>query len=308
MVELDNKPIWSATPTPFLKDGSLDDEGVVNLVEQHERLGVTTLLLAGTTGEGPYTPDLQLAEFVRLVKRVAEGRFHIAVQISDASAARVRVNMRRMQDSGADSLVIAAPVPTVFATPEFLRRYFLESVEEATLPMGLYIVRPPLAPPMSLNFWCELASHPKVKYVKDSTSFEDFQHALLEVKSQRPELVLNTGNEFNVVYAVDTGYDGALAGTGILIGGLLRRALAALAAGNKDEANAWQKLSNECLWGIFGRDRSRWLGGLKYALKYLGVFRSDFMQLDYVLTDDDRREIEATCDGHREFILPHATS
>ena len=33
-------PIWSATPTPFLRDGSLDDAGLENLVRQHGKLGV----------------------------------------------------------------------------------------------------------------------------------------------------------------------------------------------------------------------------------------------------------------------------
>ena len=113
-----------------------------------------------------------------------------------------------------------------------------------------------------------------------------------------------TGNEFNVTAAVAAGYDGGLAGTGIVIGGMLRRGLDALGDGNREDADAWQRRSNECLWGMFGRDRSRWLGGLKYALRCLGIFRDDFLHLAYSLTQKDRDEIEATLERDRALILP----
>ena len=296
--------VWSATPTPFLADGSLDETGLSNLVEQHLWLGVQGIFLCGSCGEGPWMPSAQRYALVAAVKRLAGDRLHVAVQVSDNSAARVKENMVPMLDAGADSVVIAPPLLQRHCPPEFLRRYFLEPLESAPLPVGLYAFKPPVAPPMSLSLWCEAAGHPAVKYVKDSTCFEDFEHAFIGVKATRPELLLMTGNEFNVVNAVVNGYDGGLAGTGILIGGMLRRALEALAEGDRAAADEWQAQARECLWGVFRPDRSRWLGGLKHALKYLGLFRDDYMHLSYVLTDEDRREVEAVCDRYREFILP----
>ena len=60
----DEMIIWSATPTPFLSDGSLDERGIGNLVEQHLRLKIDGLFAAGTTGEGPYMPDSQRADLL----------------------------------------------------------------------------------------------------------------------------------------------------------------------------------------------------------------------------------------------------
>ena len=297
--------LWSATPTPFLDDGSLDEVSLGRAVEQHVLLGIDGVFACGTSGEGPWMPSGDRPKVVSALKRIGGDRIHVAAQVTDTSAARVRENMGPMADAGADSLVIAPPLMTRFAGEGFVRRYFMEPIEASPLPVGLYAFKPPISPPIALDFWCEAAAHPKVAYVKDSTSFEDFEHAFLGVKAERPELVLLTGNEFNIVSAAAAGYDGALAGTGIVVGGMLRRALASLAAGDRAEADAWQRRSNACLWGLFGKDRARWLGGLKYALKCMGIFREDYLHLNcFSLTEADRREVEATIEEYREFILP----
>ena len=102
--------IWSATPTPFEKDGSLDLLSIQRLVEHHRRLGVSGLFVGGTCGEGSFMPDQQRIEVVRLVKQAAGDSLHIAANVTDTSAARVTENTLRMSDAGADSVVIA---PTV---------------------------------------------------------------------------------------------------------------------------------------------------------------------------------------------------
>jgi dihydrodipicolinate synthase/N-acetylneuraminate lyase len=126
--------------------------------------------------------------------------------------------------------------------------------------------------------------------------------ALVAVKAKRPDLLLETGYEFGVVAAVAAGYDGCLLGTGILIGGMIRRALDALAAGDRAGAEAWQKRSNEFLWDLFRRDISIWLGGLKYALKRLGIFNDEFMHLSYPLTPEDKARMDAALERERKLI------
>ncbi len=60
------KPVilWSATPTPFLSNGDLDESSLGRLVDQHLSLGVRGLFLGGTVyaqsatrGTGPRRPE-----------------------------------------------------------------------------------------------------------------------------------------------------------------------------------------------------------------------------------------------------------
>lgn len=294
--------IGSATPTPLLNNGELDVGSLENVVDQHLRLGVTGLFVAGTCGEGPFLPADQRWELVRSVARLANRRLTVSVQVSDTSAARVGENIARAQAAGADAVVIAPPWLERFSNREFVRRYFLEPLDRAPLPVGLYAMRGPAA--LDVALWTELAGHPRVRFIKDSTGAVETMSALVAVKSRRPDLVLQTGNEFDVLGAVRAGYDGALVGTGILIGGLIRRALDAQRAGAPVEATVWQHRANVFLYDLFGRDLSLWLGGLKYALVRLGVFRSAFMHLCYPVTAADRARIDAALEREQEFIRP----
>ena len=85
---------------------------------------------------------------------------------------------------------------------------------------------------------------------------------------------------------------------------MIALSLDALAAGDRAAADAWQKRSNEFLWDLFARDISLWMGGLKYALRRLGLFRTEFMHMHYRVSDADRGRIDAALEREREYILP----
>lgn len=297
------KLIWSATPTPFETDGSLDCQGIERLVEQHRRLGVSGLFIGGTCGEGSFMLDRQRIEMVRLIKRTAGRSLHIAAHVTDTSAVRVTENIARMTDAGADSAIVAPPLLVAdFCNRDFLRRYFLEPLDSAQIPVGIYIRAPLSKMELDLDVWDEVIQHPRVKFVKDSSGSIDYRRHLLKVKLRWPALTLLTGAEFDVASAVAEGYDGCLMGTGILNAGLIRRALDALATDNLAEAQHWQERSNELLFDLFRRDISAWMAGLKYALCKIGLFASEFSHLAFPLTDEDRRRIDAALEREKEFL------
>lgn len=295
--------IWSATPTPFLANGELDDAGLERLCRQHERLRVLGLFLGGTCGEGPFMPNRQRAELVRKVRRLAGPSFHLAVQVSDTSAARVRENMAEAADAGADSVVIAAPWLVRFVNRDFARRYFCESLEcPCPVPRGIYVLAQPPETGIDRQLWQEIVGHPQVAYVKDSSGAADYRRAFLEVKARRPDLVLRTGCEFDILAALRDGYSGCLLGTAIFGAGLIARAIAALEDGDAAGAQAWQERSNRLLYDLFRPDISAWMSGLKYALHTARIFSTEFSHLAYPLTDDDRRRIDAALARERAHI------
>ncbi len=295
--------IWSATPTPFLENGSLDEPGIDRLVEQHLKLGVTGLFVGGTCGEGGFMPDRQRSELVRLLKQAARGKLHLAAHVSDTSAARVTENIARMTDADADSVVIAPPFLVAdICNRDFLLRYFLQPLESATLPVGIYI-RPPLGKmDLDLDLWDEIIAHPAVKFVKDSSASADYVRHFVELKRRRPELTLLTGFEFDVVSAVAAGYDGCLMGTGILNSKLIGKALDVLADGDPAGAQGWQDHSNDFLHDLFRSDTSGWMAGLKYALCKIGLFASEFSHMAFPITDEDRRRIDVALEREAEFF------
>ncbi len=302
IVASESKVIWSASPTPFLSDGRLDTAALERVVEHHVCMGVGGIFLAGTCGEGPLMPNEQRVELVRAVKKLAGARLRVAAQVSDTSAARVCENIRRMEEVGADFVVVAPPWIGRFCNRTFAHRYFREAIEAARAPVGLYILQQPPETGLDVDLWLEYAAHPKVRLVKDSSASVEYCSALAGLRRRRPDILALTGYEFDVLTPLAAGYDGALLGSGILIAGMIRRAVDALAAGDRHAADAWQKRSNEFLWDLFGRDLSVWLGGLKYALTRTGLFGSEYMHMSYPLSAADRERIDRALERECEVL------
>lgn len=295
--------IWSASPTPFHDDGTLDTASIEKVVQRHIHLGVRGLLIGGTSGEGPFMPIEQLTALIRVIRAVAERQLVLAVQVTDTSAARVIRNMDHLLEAGADHLVIAPPwLVGPFCNSDYIRRYFLEPLERHPAPMGLYVRQPLPTTDMDLAMWTELAGHPHVTLVKDSSGDDAYRDALSEVARQRGDLTLLTGNEFNVMEAAAAGYDGGLLGTGILNATFIRHGFDALQRGDREAADAWQVRSNRFLHDLFREDISSWMSGLKYALTRLGIFSSTFTHLSYPLDDADRDRIDAALEREAEYL------
>ena len=295
--------VWSATPTPFLANGALDEASIEALVRRHIDLGVRGLLIGGTSGEGPFMPADQLTELIGLMRRAAGQELVLAVQVTDTSASRVLHNMGLYLDAGADSLVIAPPwLVAPFCNRDFMRRYFLEPLEKFDGPMGLYVRQPLPTAELDLDFWVELAHHPKVSLVKDSSGDNDYRASLAAVRRRRDDLTLLTGNEFDVIGAAAAGYDGGLLGSGILNATFIRLALEAFERGDQPEADAWQARSNSFLRDLFREDIGCWMSGLKYALTRLGLFSTAFTHLSFPLDDADRARIDAALEREAEYL------
>jgi len=81
----------------------------------------------------------------------------------------------------------------------------------------------------------------------DSSGSASLREGFSAVRKRRDDLLLLTGNEFDVLGCVETGFDGGLLGTGILDARMIRNALEALQAGDRETATAWQERSNAFL-------------------------------------------------------------
>jgi len=294
--------IWSATPTPFLDDGSLDERSIERMVDQHRAHGISGIFLAGSCGEGRFMAPAQVAELIRTVRRLCGDSMCLTVQAADRAVSRVRDNARRFHEAGADAVLMALPGHAGWDGPEAVRRYFLEALDGISIPAGLYLLPCAEIPGIDDGGWDELAAHPQVTIIKDSTRSDRAMRRFGAVRRTREDLKLLSGDEFDVVKFFDHGYDGALLGTGILIGGMIRRVLDAHACGDDRTARAWQARSNALLSDLFREDLSQWPSGLKYILVRMGVFSSEFSHMRRPMTDDDRRRIDAAFSREREVI------
>lgn len=290
--------VWSATPTPFTLNYSLDADSVPRLVNQHLALGVSGLMLAGTCGEGAWMRDRDRELLTRSVVAATAGRMAIALQVTDNSAIRTLDNIDLAAAWGADLAVVAAPYFLFNATPERLISYYREIARRSMLPIGLYDrgASSPYSVPQDRLL--ELLAEPNIVMVKDSSVNLDRKALYLKARERRPGLILLNGDEFNCVAYIAAGYDGLLLGGGIFNASIALQLIRAVRTGDRARAEALQNRMTDLMHRVYGGPKIEcWLTGLKQLLVEMKVFSTNANLLGYPLTESCRGQIQAAVSG-----------
>lgn len=290
--------VWSATPTPLNAARRLDADAVPRLVEQHLRLGVAGVMLAGTCGEGPWLRVEDRAELTRATIAAARGRLRVALQVTDNSAGRVLANIEQAAAWGAEIAVVDAPWFFLNGTPERKLAHYREIARQSALPVGFYDRGKHSPNALPESHLAELLAEPNIVMVKDSSQTDTRRDLYVAAMKARPDLVVLDGDEFNCVSYIRAGYSGLLLGGGIFNGAIANRLIAAVRAGRVDEAERLQARMNDLMLRVYGGPKIEcWLTGLKELLVQLGVFTTNVNTLDYPLTESCRAQIRAAVDG-----------
>ncbi len=91
---------FTALVTPFRADGTLDEEGVVRLLERQLQSGVQGIVLCGTTGEEASLTLGERKRVVEIVQKRTEGHIYTVASASDNITARE--NIRGIDESSGD--------------------------------------------------------------------------------------------------------------------------------------------------------------------------------------------------------------
>lgn len=306
------KEIWSATPTPFLPDFSLDTRSIERLVEHHCAHGVSGLMLAGTCGEGPWMPREEIVALVRHTASVARGRLKVAVQVTDNSSLQMLRQIEAVARAGADYAVVAAPGFFMNATPARLVAHYRETIRQSALPVAFYERGAHASYALSTTALEEVLAEPNLHFIKDSSSDVERQRFFLGIAAKRPGLRLFVGDEFQCASYLEAGYHGALLGGGIFNAGLVARIIDTLERG--DCAGALQERMNRLMFHVYGGEKIEcWLTGLKHLLVEMGLFQTTTGFLGYPLTEECRAAIAGIVhgedrEGYRRDLHPTAAS
>ena len=297
--------VWSAAPTPFSDDMTVDVSSVRRMVEHHLRLGVKGLFLCGTNGEGPWMPDREKHALVRAAVKSARGRLLIAVQVSDNSAARILDNAWAAADAGAHIAVIAPPYFLVNAESDKVLKLYMDAIEGCPLPVGIYDRGKHSSVAVPEEVLQALYAHPKVVLVKDSSQDPARRDIALAARKKRPELRLLNGDEFNCVEYLLAGYDGLLLGGGVFNGYLAGQIVSAVGNGDHALAEELQQRMNAIMYAVYGGEQiACWLSGEKKLLVEMGLFSTWRNFPDYPLTAACSKAIARVLEKDADILLP----
>lgn len=258
--------------TPLNPDGTLDVAGTERLVEHILAGGVHGLFLLGTTGEAPDLPYEIRRELVERVLKQVAGRVPVLVGITDT----VFAESLRLADfaaaHGAAALVAAPPYYFAAGQPELID-YYTHLADKIPLPLFLYNMPSQVKVMIEVKTVVELARHPKIIGLKDSSGNIGYFNACRYALRDKPDFVILIGPEEALGEVVLMGAAGGVSGGANLFPATFVDIYNAAVKGDIARVRELQERImrvSSLIYGV-GHHNSSFVKGVKCALSLMGI-------------------------------------
>jgi 4-hydroxy-tetrahydrodipicolinate synthase len=157
-----------ALPTPFNRDGNIDEPAFERLCDRQIKEGASALVVCGTTGEAPTLTPLEHRALVRIAVGAAGGRVPVIAGAGSNSTAHAIELTQLAEADGADAIL--SVVPYYNKPPQAgLYAHFRAIAESTGLPIILYDVPSRTACGLADETVVRLSEMPQFIGIKDAT-------------------------------------------------------------------------------------------------------------------------------------------
>lgn len=232
-----------ALVTPLDADRRLDETGLRALIRRALDDGATGVLVAGTTGEGSLLEPELRAELTALARSAigpsGPDRPPLMAGASGLSMGPLRADVARVAEAGADVALVLPPSVQPLS-PDELVDLHLDVAETAAVPTFAYHIPQLTGSWLTPEALARLAEHPNVIGLKDSSPDAERRAALLEVTTERDDLMLFTGHAPTLAAALRGGANGSITAVANVRQRTVVALHAAVAAGDDSEVERRQ--------------------------------------------------------------------
>ncbi|MCQ2388295.1 MAG: dihydrodipicolinate synthase family protein [Kiritimatiellae bacterium] len=258
--------------TPLVDNEHLDERGLERLVEHVLAGGVHGLFLLGTTGEAPDLPYEVRRRLVQRTSEIVAGRVPILVGVTDTVFTESLKLAEFAKACGAAGLVAAPPYYFAAGQPELVD-YYTRLADRVPLPLYLYNMPSQVKVSIAVQTVVELAKHPNVAGLKDSSGNIGYFNACRYALRNDPDFAILMGPEEAMGEVVLMGADGGVAGGANLFPKTFVDLYDAAVAKDVDRVRELQERVmrvSSLIYGI-GHHNSSFVKGVKCALSLMGI-------------------------------------
>lgn len=167
--DVDWKGYWIATTTPFAGDGSLDEAALRQGMRSYPGMGITGVLVNGTSGEWFSQTDAERRRVAEIAVEELGGKIPVVIGCTTYRAADTGELARHAETIGADG-VLSTPPPYCVPAPREVIRYFQDLSEYVDKPVMVYNWARGTNVEIKFDTALELAKIENVVAIKDSTT------------------------------------------------------------------------------------------------------------------------------------------
>lgn len=258
----------TALATPF-RDGAVDEDAFVALVERQIAAGIHGLVPVGTTGEASTLSHEEHRRVVELCVNTAKGRVPVIAGAGSNSTAEAIELAQHAKTVGADAALMVTPY-YVRPSQEGLYRHFAAINEAVQLPIFVYNVPGRTSVDISNDTLARLATLPNIVGIKDATG--DLARASHQRISCGEEWVMLSGDDPSALGYMAHGGHGCISVTANVAPDAMASFFNAALNKDWDTALYWQDRLIRLHKALF-LDSSP--SPTKFALAHLGLCQED---------------------------------
>ena len=268
------KKVVSATVTPLLEDGSLDRQGLCNLIDRGAKHGLDGMFLFGSMGEWGGLSDAVKQEGVELASDYVKNRFELLVGVNATSLPLSLELMKRYKKYDFSAYVFMPPGKTSALDPV---KSVLTVLDAADRPVYLYHCPPNNGVNFTLKDFETMMRHPNLKGIKNSSSNMYLRRELLLLREDTGlKTLFFEGQEWAADEALTVGCDGMICGMGAVCSKLMRKLADCVDNHDTAGAVATQNKMIRVFHGVYGPAIENCWNGQKYALVKMGLIATPY--------------------------------
>ena len=177
--------------TPF-KNGKLDEETYLKLINFHMENGTNGLVPAGTTGESPTLSHDEHQKVIELCIKEAKGKIPVVAGTGSNSTDEAIALTKHAEKAGANGVLVVTPYYNK-PTQEGLYQHYKAINDNTSLPIIIYNIPSRCVIDMSVDTMARLFELKNITGVKDATG--DPNRLEQTIKKLGPEFIQLTGED-----------------------------------------------------------------------------------------------------------------
>lgn len=273
-----------ALVTPFNANGSVDFDGLKNLINYQIEGKVEYLVSLGTTGEASTLNKDEKKKIWEFTAEINNGRLPLIAGIGGNDTRAIAQNIKDFEVSGYDAILSASPYYNK-PTQEGIYQHYKALSESSSLPIFLYNVPGRTGSNISAETTCRLATDLKniIAIKEASGNFDQFNQIM---RDKPADFMLISGDDPVAMPMISIGAVGVISVIGNALPKQLSDMIRLCLAGDFAKALPLHLSLIEFTRLMFAEGNP---AGVKAALKYLGVCE-DNLRLPLVQVSSKIRE------------------
>jgi len=205
---------WVAAPTPFTREGAVDERLLREALRLYHGQGVHGVLINGTTGEWFSQSDAERRRVAEVAVEELRGRIPIVIGCTTYTAAHSAEFGRHAKEIGADG-ILATPPPYAAPTPREIVAFYQTLSDRVDLPLMVYNWARGVVVEITWETALELTKIDHIVAIKDSTANRVQALQTLEKVADRIRVFGGFINTLGLAVLRGIGGDGNIDGGGL---------------------------------------------------------------------------------------------